>query len=129
MIILIAGISLARAFISNDTDNNMDEELLNNFERTFNKSGQIIDEANKLDTRVKNASTDFGTFGVLNSLISTSWQGLKLTTTSLSFMTSVFGGLGTIFGIPSWLIGLLLALVTVYIVYAIIDAIFGGTGR
>jgi protein-S-isoprenylcysteine O-methyltransferase Ste14 len=94
------------------------------FNRTFNVYDNVTTQVTSIKENIVNADTDFGAFGVLNSLIATSWQGVKLLFSSFGFMDSVFGGLSTMFGIPSWVGGFAILLIIVIIAFAIWAAIF-----
>lgn len=94
------------------------------FNDSFNVMNNVIVEVDSLENKITNASTDFGAFGVLNSLISTGWNTLKLLPASLSFMDSAYRGMSEVFGVPAWIPMLIAAIVTVIIIFAILSAIF-----
>lgn len=120
---LVGGISILASFRDVD-DTFIDDDKFTQFNNTFNKYDTVRDKASDLQSSVVNADTDFGAFGVLNSLISSAWNTLKLIFTSFGFMTTVFGGLYSFFGIPSWIGNLIISLVSVVLVFAIFGAIF-----
>ena len=94
------------------------------FNNSFNKVTDVNREVGKLQSNIENADVDFGIFGVLNSLIGSSWQVLKLMFSSFGFMDKVFYGLTAVFGIPAFIPGAIILLVTVLLVFAIYSAIF-----
>ena len=102
----------------------VDDEKFSSFNDTFNVYDDITTEVGDLRSDIEDADTDFGLFGVLNSLISSSWQSLKLLISSFGFMDAVFNGLESFVGIPGWVGGLLILLVTVLLAFAIYSAIF-----
>lgn len=121
--VIVGGISFIVMF--NDDDNTfIDQEKFTTFNESFNKLNDVTTEVNTLKTGITDADTDFGAFGVLNSLISNAWQSLKLLFTSFSFMDSVFAGISALFGVPTWVSALIGLLITVIIVFAIYAAIF-----
>lgn len=120
---MIGGMSILSQYIAVDPDYG-DADKIEQFNRTFNVLDNVNTEIGNLQDNVESASTDFGTFGVLNSLISSAWNSLKLLLSSFSFMNSVFYGLNTFFGIPAWIPGLIILLITILIVFAIWSAIF-----
>jgi len=123
---ILGVISLITEFDNADAnfmDSNDDDDFVK-FNRTFNKLDDINESVNNIKDNVIDADVDEGTFGVLNSLINSAWNTLKLLFNSLSFMNSVFEGLSEIFGIPSWVSTLLILLVVVVIAFAIYSALF-----
>jgi hypothetical protein len=61
---------------------------------------------------------------VLNSLIASAWQSLRLLFSSFGFMDAVFEGVHDLFGVPKWVSGLASLLITVLIAFAIYSAVF-----
>lgn len=102
----------------------LDDDKYAQFNKTFNKVDDVTDSVGGLQDTIEDSDTDFGTFGVLNALISTAWNSLKLVFSSFSFMNAVFGGLYTFFGIPIWVGNLIILMVSVMIIFAIFAAIF-----
>lgn len=123
MFFIIGGITLINNF-SNDNDDFLEADKYDKFNKTFNKLSIIDAKVDTLESGVKNANTDMGLFGVLNSLINSAWNTLKLLTESLNFMDTVFEGLSTIFGVPIWVSQVIIMIVTIIIVFAIYSAIF-----
>lgn len=104
--------------------NFIDDDKYDSFQDTFNVYDNVTAEVGTLRSNIEDADTDFGAFGVLNSLISSAWQSLKLLFTSFGFMDAVFRGLETFLGIPAWVSTLVILLATVLLVFAIFSAIF-----
>lgn len=120
---IVGGLSMVSIF--NDSDNTFaNDTTYNQFNSSFNVLNNITQEVGDLEDSIVNADTDFGAYGVLNALISSAWQTLKLTFTSFAFMDSAFTGLTSFFGVPAWIIGLLALMITVMFVFAIYSAIF-----
>lgn len=122
-IFITGGIHLISTFAEED-DTFLDDEKYTQFNSTFNKRTELHTSIDNLEGTVVNADTDFGVFGVLNSLISTAWNSLKLIGSSFSFMTTIIGGIYTFFGIPIWVGSLILSIITIVIIFAIWEAIF-----
>jgi hypothetical protein len=120
---IVGGIAIMTEF-SQDDPTFLDNDKYSTFNSTFNKYDQVTRNVNSLRTNIEDADVDYGTFGVLNSLISSGWNTLKLLFTTFSFMNGVFTGLYTIFGVPVWIPALIILLVTVVICFAIYSAIF-----
>lgn len=104
----------------------VDDTKYAQFNQTFNKYEDVRTEVSDLEDSITEADTDFGVFGVLNSLISTAWNSLKLIFSSFSFMNAVFGGLYSFLGIPAFVGNLIITLVSVALVFAIFAAILQG---
>lgn len=101
-----------------------DSDKYTQFNKTFNVYNRVTTSVDSLKTNIEEADTDFGLFGVLNALISSSWQTLRLLVSSLNFMNGVFEGLHTMFGLPTWVPSIIISIITVIIVFAIYSAIF-----
>ena len=89
------------------------------FNNSFNKYNDL--QASVSATNVNETDPDFGEFGPLNALIETSWNILKNLGTTFGFMTDIYGGLTTEFGIPPFvgvIIGMLVAIVFAFGLYA-----------
>lgn len=120
---IVGGVSMLSIFREADPTF-IDDTRFNQFNETFNVYEDVDEKVGELEEGIQGADTDFGLFGVLNSLINSAWQTLKLTMTSFGFMSSVFGGLYGVFAIPAWAGALILLAVSVMFVFAIFSAIF-----
>ena len=94
------------------------------FNQSFNVLDDIGGQVTSMEESITEADTDFGVFGVLNALISSAWQTLKLLFSSLSFMDGVFFGLSSVFGVPGFIPGTVILVVTVILIFSIFSAIF-----
>lgn len=101
-----------------------DDDKFTEFNETFNVYTETSDQISDLGSSITNADSDWGILGVLNGLILTAWQSLKLLITNWNFMNGVFYGLSTLFGVPSWISGLIILAVTVMFVFALYSAFF-----
>ena len=120
---VMAGVSLIGEFRQAQPTFGTDESFTE-FNDTFNVYNEVESSVGQLEAGVTDAEPDMGVFGVLNSLIQSAWQTLVLTISSFGFMTAVFGGLSTVFGMPAWIGGLIVLAVSVMFVFAIFSAIF-----
>lgn len=102
----------------------IDAQEYSHFNKTFNVMDKVTEEVDDLEGGITDADTDFGLFGVLNALISSAWQSVKLLFTSFNFMDAAFGGLNSYFGLPAWIGNLVVTLVTVLFIFAILTIIF-----
>lgn len=121
--IIVGGISML-SMMNTEQSGFTDDSRFQNFNNTFNVMDDVTTEVGDLQSGIENAETDFGVFGVLNSLISSAWNTLKLLFSSFGFMDAVFGGLTTVFGVPAWIPTLIGLLVVVLLAFAIYSAIF-----
>jgi len=120
---IVGGVSIFSIY-GNSEPSFIQDEQFQDFNNSFNVVNDITKQVDDLEQSITEADTDFGLFGVLNALISSAWQALKLLFTSLSFMDGVFAGLTAVFGIPGWIPALIGVLVTVVLIFSIFSAIF-----
>jgi len=123
MFIIVGGTVMISEFRNQDptfiSSNKYDE-----FNNTFNKLEDTDASIGAIRTNIEATDDDVGLFGVLNALILSSWQVLKNVFSSFSFMDSIFNGISSVFGVPDWIGGFIILLVTLVIAFAIYSAIF-----
>lgn len=100
------------------------DDTYTRFNQSFNRLSEVTATVGALEDGITQADTDFGAFGVLNALISSSWQSLKLMFTSFGIMNDAYNGLSSVFGVPAWIPGLMILAVIVLIAFTIYSAIF-----
>ena len=123
---IMGGVGLLAELRESDTSFATDERFTE-FNNTFNVYDDLKTETGKMQTAITNTnSTDFGTFGVLNSLISSVWQSLRLMFSSVEFMETAITGV-VIFGVPAWIPALAITAIGVMITFAIIAYVFKAT--
>ena len=121
--IIVGGVSILGIFNDFDPTYAADEKFTQ-FNTSFNKINDVTTEVDDLESSISDVDPAFGLFGVLNALISSAWQTLRLLFTSLGFMDGAYNGMAYIFGIPSWIPGIIISIITVIISFAIFSAIF-----
>lgn len=122
---IVGGLALVSNLKANYDNTMMSDQELQSFNSTFNRYTELTDKVDSLSAQLNSTeNTDFGTFGVLNSLINSAWQTLRLSVTGISFMTGALLGLNDFFGVPNWAILLCIMMLTIVIVYSIYEAIF-----
>lgn len=94
------------------------------FNQSFNKMTDIQEHVTTMKETTTSFNTDFGLFGVLNSLINSAWNALTTIFVSLGFMTDIFNSTTTLLGVPAWITILVGLIPTVIITYLILSAIF-----
>lgn len=120
---ILGGIAMLGEF-NKDDPTFVDADKYEQFNNTFNVYGDIDDEVGGMRNQLEEADTDPSVFGVLNSLIMSAWQTLRLIVSSFGFMDGVFNGLSTMFGVPAWVPGIIILLITVVLIFVIFSAIF-----
>ena len=120
---IVGGISMVSMVTSDMPSFNNNDELTE-FNNTFNKMNDVTTRVEQLEDNIADADVDFGVFGVLNALISSGWQTLRLLFSSFGFFEDVLTGLTTFFGVPAWIPALIILMITVGIGFAIYSAIF-----
>ena len=123
MFFIVGGMGILSIFQTADADFDSSSRS-GEFNRTFNKLSQVESGVGTIESSIKDADTDFGAFGVLNALISSAWQSLKLMFTSWSFMDAVFEGMTSFFGVPAWIPLIIGLFITVTLAFAIYSLIF-----
>jgi hypothetical protein len=121
--VIVGGVSMLASM------NNSQPGFTNNadfikFNKTFNKFDTVQSKVSTLESGITDADSDPGTLGFLNAIIGSVWNVLRLIPTSFGFMTGVFTGMTTVFGVPSWIPALIGSLVTILIIFAIYKAVF-----
>lgn len=124
--VMILGIvSILSSLNEAEGGNIANDERFAEFNSTFNIYDQIDNGTQNVRSSIENApESQFGIFGVLNSLINTAWQTLKGLFNSFKFVTVAIGGLSTMFGVPVWVTGAVSLLIIVMIAFSIWSAIF-----
>jgi len=121
--VILAGMSMVGELNKADSTFSGKYESFNN---TFNVYDNVTSKMEEISESLPAVdSSQFGVFGVLNALIQSSWQTLRLSIQSFGFMDSVFQGLSNeIPAVPIWVGGLIISSILVVFVFAIYGAIF-----
>lgn len=121
---IVGGIAILTEF-NNARPGFVDDEKFTQFNSSFNKMNDLTGAVEDLENTITESDEDqdLGIFGVLDALINTGWNTLKLLFTSFGFMEAIFASL-SMFGVPTWVGALLVLMVTVMIAFAIYTAVF-----
>lgn len=122
-LVIVGGVSMIGIFRESNPSFG-DTDKYTQFNRTFNKMDDITTQVNNLENTIENEEPEWGVFGVLNALISSGWNTLKLMFNSLDFMDDAFEGVSSFFGVPAWIPALVSLIVTIIIAFVIYSAIF-----
>jgi hypothetical protein len=120
--VIVGGLSIVGVFAGNNPAM-VTGSTYSDFNSSFNKFNEVNSEVGSIQNGLVNENNDFGAYGVLNSLMNGAWQSLRLLGTSLGFMTTVYGGLATVFGVPAWiptLIGLFFIAILAFTIWSAI---------
>lgn len=124
-LVISAGVWLISSM--RDVDSSfVDDTKYSQFNNTFNKYTQMRTQTQKLEESITGSEADFGPFGPLGALVGTIWNSVKLMFSNFAFMTTVFGGLYSFFGIPAFVGNLIITLVSISLVFAIFAAVLQG---
>jgi hypothetical protein len=121
--VIMGGMLVISEFNSKSPVFASDEDIIK-YNSTFNTFDKITTQVDSLKGNIEDADNDFGFFGVLNSIIGSTWQAVKLFFYSFSFMDDIFYGMSTYFGVPTWVPTLIITLITIMIVFAIWSLVF-----
>lgn len=121
--IIMGGMLLISEFRTHSSSFGTEAEY-QSYNYTFNTLDKITTQVDSLKGNIEDSDNDFGLFGVLNSIIGSTWQAVKLFFTSFSFMDSVFNGVSDYFGVPAWIPSLIITLITIMVVFAIWALVF-----
>jgi len=122
MFFIVGGMAMLAEM--NDGNSKLNTGMSDEFNNTFNRLGDTQSQVDVIEGNINNADTDLGVFGVLNALISSAWQSLKLMFTSWAFMSAVFSGLTAFFGVPVWIVSIIGMFITITLAFAIYSLIF-----
>lgn len=104
-----------------DADTN---RVLGNFSNTLDKFDEYEQEIGGMQSQIEAENPAEGAFGFLNSLITPAWNTLKGLFGSFAFITSALNGLGTIFGLPAFIFGTAVTVITAVFAFGILAVIF-----
>jgi len=121
--IIMGGMLVISEFRSHSASFGTEAEY-QSYNYTFNTMDKVTAQVDSLKSNIEDGDTDFGLFGVLDSIIGSTWQAVKLFFTSFSFMDDVFNGISTYFGVPAWIPALITTLITIMVVFAIWSLVF-----
>lgn len=120
---ILGGVAMINEFQNKDSTF-VDTTKYAQFNATFNRMNDVQTQVKGLEGGITTSENDFGALGVLNSLISTGWNTLRLLISSFGFMNVVYDGLTTFFGVPAWIPMIIISLVSIMFVFAIFSAVF-----
>jgi uncharacterized membrane protein len=124
-LIIISGITILTEY-NNVKPGIVNDDRFRAFNETFNKYSDVISSGDNLQSGIEDSNPEKSIFGVLDSLINSAWGTLKSFFSTFSFMSTAFGGISVVFGIPSWVSALITTMILVMIAFSIYSLIFQG---
>lgn len=125
--VVITGFSSAFFMIYKDQPQSITLKEIRDFNDSFNKQQELSASVDSIRTNIQQSnSTNFGAFGIIDSLVGTSWQSIKNLFSSLSFMSTILDHLTDYFGVPGWIPALLIVMMLSVVGFAIYRLVFQG---
>jgi len=125
MLMVSGGVFILGSFASVNPDF-VNNEAFAGFNRSFNRVSDVNTASAGLRSSIEGSSEEWGLFGVLNALIKSVWGAIKNIFSSFDFMLVALGGMSSVFGVPSWIVGLLTSLIVVMLAFSIYSLVFQG---
>jgi hypothetical protein len=90
------------------------------FNKSFAKVTEMDTQVNKLKGTITEQKTGWSAVtGFFDTILGTIWNSIKLIFDSFSFLPNILTDIGTFFGIPAWIAGLAVSLITIMLIFAI----------
>jgi hypothetical protein len=94
------------------------------FESKLYLASNVTSAVNQMDTNIQSVTAeDTGVLGWLNALIGSAYDGLRAIGASIGFMGNAMGETANMFGIPSFIMGLIGLIILIVLAFAIWGAI------
>jgi len=104
----------------------LNSENISTWNSTFDQYSSLSTSIGGLGTSVQNASTDWGAFGALNSLMSTAGAAIKIIPATFNFADEPLKNGFASYGIPLFVAGIILLIISIIYLFGILNAIFKG---
>jgi hypothetical protein len=124
IIIITSGVFMIGSFTASDSSIDSANQV-GDFNATLDKSVEITTSVNNIQTSIDSVSEEkAGVLGWLNALIGSVFNGLKSIGDTLGFISIASTNAANLFGIPSFILPLLVLIIVIIIGFAIWAAIF-----
>jgi hypothetical protein len=123
-VLITCGVVFIASFRSVDPTYGTSDANFDQFNRTFNKLDRAMNATKGLENTITNSENDYGPLGAVGSLFATGWNALKGIFSSFSFIGEILIGVSSFFGIPTFITGAIISIISIVIVFAIFSAIF-----
>jgi hypothetical protein len=94
------------------------------FNSTTNKLEELNTQTNIMTSNIDSGIGETGTLGMINQLITTAWNTLKNIPTTFVIITETITSMSGLYGIPSWVLGILTSVIGIMILFGIYAAVF-----
>ena len=123
MLVITGGVFMIGSFYNKDPSIDSIGQI-DSFNKSLNKASEVTASVSELDSSIQSVSNEnVGVLGWLNALVGSIFNGLRAIGDSLGFMSTASSEASAIFGIPAFILPLILLIVTVIIIFAIYSAI------
>lgn len=122
MIVIGGGIYFMGTLFAYDTSLDSPNQI-GDFTSALNKSTEMTNSVNDMETSLSVSEKDVGLLGWLNNIVGSVYKGLKTLYSEMSFIKTTINIIGNLFGVPSFVIGLLALIISIIIIIAIWSAI------
>lgn len=108
-----------------ESPDNIDSEVFSAYNESFNKYDEYLANVEQLATDTEAVSgSNTGNFGFLNDIINQAWNILTQLRLTFDFMNSALEGLSSVLGVPPFITGLGISIITVIFIFAMLAVIF-----
>jgi hypothetical protein len=98
----------------------IDGTTFQNFNKTFAKTALMDSKVNQLKETITTQKTGWSAVtGFFDTILGTIWNSIKLIFDSFSFLPEILTQIGVFFGLPAWIAGLTVTLITIMLIFAI----------
>jgi hypothetical protein len=128
VLVITSGVVMLGTF--NNSDNTLDTAgEINAFNNSLNKASEVTLAVGSIQESIDSVGNETNdALGWLNVLVGSAYNGVRAVGGSMSFMTVAMADAARIFGIPSFVVGLVSLIVVVIIVFAIWSIVVGRSG-
>ena len=128
MFFVVSGLGIMELFI-NDIPTIDPNSRYQDYNKTFNHLKDSTDEVGQLRSSIQGSSGNageeqFAALGILNTLIGSSWQTIKLLFTSFNFVYIIFNGLEYMWGVPYFIPLILGSFITTILAFGLYKLVF-----
>jgi len=92
------------------------------FKEKLDQSSKVNESVSDMESLVKGSAG--GVFGVISTIVNTLWNGIKTIFNSFSFFGTMLESLTEILHLPSWVGTMIFLIITIILVFWLIDIIF-----
>jgi len=122
---IVGGVNMLSEFNKADPTFTQDSgEKFKTFNKSFSKLNEVTNSSSSMQRSIEKFDQDPGFFGMINALVTSAMSGIRNIFTSFGFMGDAFNAISNVYGIPTWVSGFILAIISITIVVIIWKTIF-----